>query len=91
MQGMRFLVLDKNGIPINHGIIAQAITPERYLCRFAATPVVSRVVRLEELETYNLFPDDKEMNAFIDAIKKADPPPAESEPKKKTIQKRSKK
>ena len=92
MQGMRFLCLNEQGQPVNHGIIAQTITAERYLCRFSANPPMSRVVRLEEIETWQLFPTDDELNKFIKAIV-AQKPPAEKppEPKKKVAKKKASK
>ncbi len=74
MQGMRFCIVNTKGVPINHGIIVQTITTKKYLCRFAATPAFSRVVRLKELETFHLFSDDDELNKFIATIVKVVPP-----------------
>jgi hypothetical protein len=64
MQGMLFLIVGEKG-PINHGIIAQQITPEKYLCQFARQPTSSRVVSLEEIQKWNLFPNEDQMNAFL--------------------------
>ena len=99
MQGTRFLIVDENGQATNHGIILQQITPERYLCRFVKRPAVQRIIRLDEIETWNLFQNDEELNAFItqltvelNAARAAQiPPPAEppSTPAKK--KKKSKK
>ncbi len=74
MQGMRLLILNAKGIPINHGTIVQTITSKKYLCRFATNPVVSRIVGLKELQTFQLFSDDDEMSRFIAAITKLNPP-----------------
>lgn len=67
MQGMRFLLVNENG-PINHGVIVKEITPTKYLCSFARTPQLSRVVDIEELQNWNLFPNDEQMNLFISSI-----------------------
>ena len=96
MQGMRFLMLNEQGQPINHGIIAQTITAERYLCRFSANPPMSRVVRLDEIETWQLFPTDDELNKFIKAIVAQKPPvepaaPPAPKPSKKVSKKKASK
>ena len=82
MQGMRFLILNEEGKPINHGIIAQRITPEKYLCSFTRNPPVARVCDLTEIQGWNLFPTDDAMNAFIESIQKdlnkTPPPPADT-------------
>ena len=84
-------MLNEQGEPVNHGIIAKTITAERYLCRFARDPVLSRVVRLDEIETWQLFPTDDELNKFISAIAKdAVVPPADPKPAKKKKKKVSK-
>lgn len=75
MQGQSFLILNNKGTPVNHGVILEQITPERYLCYFAAKPAMSRVVRLEEIEGYNLFPNDDALNVFIAALTKQTVPP----------------
>ena len=82
MQGMRFLIMSENG-PVNHGVIAQQITPEKYLCNFAKQPSSARVCDITEIQQWNLFPSDESMNKFISAIQKqqAAPVPAEPEPK----------
>jgi hypothetical protein len=71
---MKLLMLNTKGVPINHGTIVQTITTKKYLCRFEATPVNSRIVRLKELETFHLFSNDDELNRFIEAIVKVTPP-----------------
>ena len=73
MQGMRFLILDQNGTPFNHGIIAKEITPEKYLCHFSRVPASARVCDITEIQGWNLFPTDEAMNVFIAALKKGDP------------------
>lgn len=81
MQGFKFLVLDQQGAAVNHGIIAQTITPEKYLCQFARKPTSCRVVRIEEIETWNLFPDDDSMNNFVSALNaNIEPPPQTKAP-----------
>lgn len=85
MQGMRFLLLNEDGKPINHGLIAQKITPEKYLCSFTRNPPVSRVCDLTEIQGWNLFPTDDALNIFIESIAK-DPdkaPPAGKKKRKK--------
>lgn len=92
MQGMKFLILNKDGKPINHGIIATQITPEKYLCSFTRNPPVSRVCDLSEIQSWNLFPTDDALNAFIAMIVKRDtPPPKKKKRKKKAAKKTSKK
>ena len=94
MQGMRFLLLGKDGKPINHGIIAQRITAEKYLCTFTRTPPVSRVCDIEEIQGWNLFPTDDALNAFIiDIQKKEAAPPTDhkKKAKKKVVKKSTKK
>ena len=80
MQGMRFLIVTEKG-PVNHGIIAQQITPEKYLCNFAKQPASSRVCDIEEVQQWNLFPTDNSMNAFISAIQQQNAAPTETPPK----------
>lgn len=64
MQGMRFLILGESG-PVNHGVIVQRITDEKYLCTFARKPSSSRLVTTDEITQWNLFPNDESMNNFI--------------------------
>lgn len=68
MQGMRFLLLDENGRPFNHGVIVNKVTDERYLCTFARNPQVSRLCHVDEIGAWNLFPTDDAMNSFILSI-----------------------
>ena len=68
MQGMRFLLLNEKGIPVNHGQILQKITDDRFLCYFARKPAVSRVCNLDEIALWNLFPDDDAQNEFLLAV-----------------------
>lgn len=99
MQGMKFLIVGKDG-PTNHGVIAQRITADRYLCSFAKTPAISRVVSLDEIMgalivdgasgPWCLFPDDEQMNAFIIALQQANPPPNKPAASKKTSKKKKK-
>ncbi len=89
MQGMRFLMLDKNGLPFNHGIIAKEITPTKYLCQFTRVPASARVCDIAEIETWHIFPTDEAMNTFIAALSK-DKPPADPPKKKKGRKKSSK-
>lgn len=69
MQGMRFLILSTEAEVINQGVIAQAVTPERYLCQFLRSPVSSRVVSLEEIEKWRLFANNDQLNAFLVALR----------------------
>jgi len=93
MQGMKFLLVNEQG-PINHGIIQQQITPEKYLCTFVRDPQVSRVVDIEEIQQWNLFPTDETMNAFIVELQKNNPVPTTATPpeppKKKKVTKKKK-
>jgi hypothetical protein len=79
------LVVDKDNKPANHGVIVERITPERYLCAFARLPAVSRIITLEQLMLYFLFPDDEQLNAFILSLT------VPAEPKKPTKKKAKKK
>lgn len=80
MQGMRFLLLGEDGRPINHGIIAQKVTEERYLCTFFRNPQVSRLCHVDEISTWNLFPTDDMMNQFIATLTANNPPPTPEPP-----------
>ena len=76
MQGFRFLVLGEKG-PTAHGIITQQITPEKYLCTFLMNPQVSRVCSIDEIQQWNLFPNEDAMNAFaVHLRRQTQPPPA---------------
>ena len=94
MQGMRFLIVGEEG-PINHGVIAQQITPEKYLCTFARIPQASRVVSLEEIQQWSLFPNENMMNAFIVELQKDKQiplaPRGQTPPKKAEITKKASK
>lgn len=83
MQGMRFLVINEKG-PVNHGIIQQKLTDEKYLVTFVRIPQVSRVASLDEISTWNLFPNEDAMNAFIVDLRKqqATPPDDKANPNK---------
>jgi hypothetical protein len=72
MQGMRFLVIGDKG-PMNHGLITQRLTEDRYLVTFARKPQVSRIAALDEIMGWNLFPDDNAMNLFIADWQKNNP------------------
>jgi hypothetical protein len=83
MQGMRFLLLGDDGRPMNHGIVAQKVTEERYLCTFMRNPQVSRLCHVDEISTWNLFPNDDQLNSFIAIIARQNPPaepPKQPEP-----------
>ncbi len=82
MQGMRFLLLGDDGRPVNHGVITQRVTEERYMCTFVRNPQVSRLCHVDEISSWNLFPNDEQMNAFITEIMKLNPPepPPQPEP-----------
>lgn len=80
MQGMRFLMLGETGQPVNHGVIQQKTTEERYLCTFFRQPQVSRLCHVDEIGTWNLFPNDDAMNAFISAIRAENPPAGDKPP-----------
>ena len=68
MQGMRFLILNENGQAVNHGVITQQITQDRFMCTFMRPPQVSRLVHVDEIGQWNLFPNDEAMNQFISAL-----------------------
>lgn len=70
MQGLKFLLLNQEGKPINHGLIVERITPEKYLCQFERNPPSARVCDLQEIQLWNLFPTDDAMNAFIASVGK---------------------
>lgn len=75
MEGMNFLLVNEQGKPISHGIIAQRINENRYLCTFLRAPQVSRAVSVEEIGSWNLFANQDAMNAFIAKLPKATPAP----------------
>jgi len=103
MEGLRFLLLSQKGLPINHGMIAKQITPEKYLCQFSKVPAVARVCDITEIQGWNLFPTDEALNEFIAAIRKgkvktpiaaipsAKPPTNNKKTKKKKKKKTNKK
>jgi len=68
MQGMRFLLVNQDNEPFNHGVISERITEDKYLCEFAALPSVSRVCGLKEIMGWNLFATDELMNEFIKSL-----------------------
>lgn len=72
MQGMRFLLMGEKG-PINHGIITQRVTEEKYLCTFMRNPQSSRLCTTDEIAQWNLFPNDESMNLFIATLQQQDP------------------
>ena len=72
MQGMRFLSVGEDG-PTNHGIIVERITAEKYLCEFAKNPTSCRVCDITQIQTWHLFYNDKQMNAFILSLQKEVP------------------
>ncbi len=98
MQDMRFLIVGKQG-PVNHGVILSHITEGKYLCEFAKNPTSCRVCDITEIQTWNLFHTDEQMNAFILSLRKEQAPLPVEDPKvelppipiKKTKKKASKK
>lgn len=91
LAGMIFIVVGDNGLPVTHGIIAQQITAEKYLCQFQAQPVSSRVVDIEELQGYNLFHNDEQRDAFLTVLKRAHDKDNSKKPSKKKVAKKAKK
>jgi len=59
--------------PNNHAIITQQITPEKYLCTIMTNPQGTHVGPIEEVQQFNLFPNDDAMNAFIVARRQPKP------------------
>jgi hypothetical protein len=88
MQGMMFVILNDKAQAINHGTVTQAITPEKYLCKFNIPAAASRIVSLEDLQAYTLFNNPEQMNAFMAAIQ---PKPEPKTPAKKTGKKKVRK
>lgn len=84
MQGMVFVILDKDGQVVNQGTIAEKITSKKYLCQFFRPATAFRVIPLEDIQTYTLFAKVEQMTAFITAIRPATP-------EKKISKKKSKK
>jgi hypothetical protein len=64
MQGYHFLVIGENRI-LTQGKIMRPITDEYWLCKFVTKPVVTRVIRIDQIETWNLFANDQELGEFI--------------------------
>ena len=75
MEGMHFLLVNEQGKPMSHGVIAKRVTDERYLCTFLRAPQVSRLAHVDEIAQWNLFPNQDAMNAFIASLPKAKPAP----------------
>jgi hypothetical protein len=69
MQGYHFLVVTQDG-PISQGVIQRQLTENYYLCKFITSPVVTRVIGLAQIETWNLFPNEEEMADFVTTIVK---------------------
>ena len=88
MNGMRFLQLDREGKPSNHGIVVQQLTTERYMCQFARLPSSCLIRSLDEMLSWHFFATEDELNKFIVHVSAAKQPPA---PAKKPRKKRSKK
>lgn len=105
MQGMRFLIVAEDGRPVNHGLIAQKISEDKFLCQFARSPSSCRLVHTDEIMNWNLFPTDEGMNDFIERLAQERPPEqsaerppvdleigqATNDPQKKTPRKKAKK
>lgn len=90
MQGMRLLIIE-DGKPTNHGIIAEQISADKYLCTFAKNPSFSRVCDIEEIQGWHLFMSDSLLNMFILSLqpKPATPAkPSKKKSKKKVAKKR---
>ena len=88
MQGMKFLIIDAQGKPFNHGTIIRELTPTKYVCQFTRIPSSVRTVDIAEVETWHLFPNDDLLNEFIVALK---PKPGKvTEVKKKAAKKKKK-
>ena len=80
MQGYHFLVVNKDGQFISQGVILRQLTEERYLCKFLSKPVVTRVIHIDEIAQWNLFPNEQEMDEFVgDLIPKPAEPDDEGE------------
>ena len=85
MQGMRFLLINEQGAIINNGVITQRVTEERYMCTFMRPPQVSRLVHVDEIATWNLFPNDEAVQAFVNELQQQPeggptPPPGAPSP-----------
>jgi hypothetical protein len=90
MQGMKFLIVGQDGRPVNHGTIVNQVGAEKFLCQFARSPSVCRLVHTDEILGWNLFPTDELMNAFITDLTQNNPP-AEDPPGKDPKQPQKKK
>lgn len=66
MQGMFFLIMNTKNDLANYGTIIQQITSEKYLCQFLITPASCRVVSVEELSLFHLFPNKEQQDTFLD-------------------------
>lgn len=101
MQGMRFLIVGQDGRPVNHGVIAQKVSEDKFLCQFARQPTSCRLVHTDEILNWNLFPTDDDLNTFIANLVEQNPPapdqvpgelevgPATNDPQKKTPRKKA--
>lgn len=81
MIGFKFLVVGQGQKPINHGTIVEKVTEGKYLCQFVRIPTSCRVVDIDEIQGWNLFPGEDAMNEFIAALDKStEPPPPPADP-----------
>jgi hypothetical protein len=71
MQGFRFIILGQDGAVVNNGIILSRVTDDRYLCTFVRKPSTTRLVHVEEISQWNLFPNEDAVKEFIDALSEA--------------------
>ena len=71
MQGLLFLILNQEGTPLNHGIIVEKLTGEKYLCQFQKPPVSNRVVSIEEIQGFNLFSTQEQFDNFLNSVQKS--------------------
>lgn len=79
MQGLTFLILDRQGTPINHGVVYSVVTDKIYMCAFARKPSSMALRSIDEMRGWLFFPDEDAMNDYVAAIVELAKPKPEGE------------
>ena len=82
MKNYLFVIVDQNG-PITRGIILKQMTDEFWLVKYTTSPIVTRVISINQIETWNLFENEQELGAFLTALVAKPAPEPEVKKKKK--------
>lgn len=80
IEGFRFLIVGAENKPTNHGTIIEKVTEGKYLCQLNRMPTSCRVVDVDEIQKWNLFPTEEGLNAFIAALTPISKPPDDTIP-----------